>query len=193
PGGPAAGAAGPPPAAPAGVEAPLSGSGADAPRPVEDQESRVVLWDVRARRRLRDLPEDQPASKTEKVRPRPISCLAFSRDGSMLAAAGDDRRIFIWDLRSGRLIWVAVGHYAAVVALAFSPDGVVLASGSEDRTVKLWNIGLQQEVATLTGYQRFITTVGFSEDGDTLAVGSNDGSVTLLHAAPMDQIRSVHR
>jgi len=70
--------------------------------------------------------------------------LAFSPDGRILASAGSDRKITVWDLTAedeGNAMMTALsGHERSICSLAFSPDGKLLASGSNDHTVRLWGI-----------------------------------------------------
>jgi WD40 repeat protein/serine/threonine protein kinase len=66
--------------------------------------------------------------------------VAFSPDGSLLAATGDDGVIVIIDLKSKTVI-AKLDHPTDVVNdLAFSPDGKMLAAGSSDGTVEIWGI-----------------------------------------------------
>ncbi|MEV5429471.1 TIR domain-containing protein [Streptomyces sp. NPDC052701] len=58
----------------------------------------------------------------------------------LLATAGDDRTIRLWDPHTGRETAALTGHTGRVLAVAFSPDGSLLASGGEDGTVRLWNV-----------------------------------------------------
>ncbi|WP_051866134.1 TIR domain-containing protein [Streptomyces griseus] len=58
----------------------------------------------------------------------------------LLATAGDDRTVRLWDARTGRETAALTGHTGRVLAVAFSPDGSLLASGGEDGTVRLWNV-----------------------------------------------------
>jgi WD40 repeat protein len=93
---------------------------------------RVVLWDVRSRRKLFAFPvEDQQ-----------ILSIAFSPDGSHLAYCADNERIVVWDLiqvRSGLaelgLDWTAHGSSAANRAAAGEPpnsDSPVIVRPQED-------------------------------------------------------------
>jgi WD40 repeat protein len=74
-----------------------------------------------------------------------ILCLAFSNDGSKLAAGSWDKQMLIWSIdevaskiavRGPRIEAVGGG----VHALSFSSDGGRLASGSEDGALQIWDV-----------------------------------------------------
>jgi len=65
--------------------------------------------------------------------------LAFSPDGLRLAAAGEDRRIRVYDLASAALAAdFRGGHTAPIAALAWSPDSQLLTSAASDGVVRHW-------------------------------------------------------
>lgn len=69
-----------------------------------------------------------------------INQVVFSPDGSLLAGAGSDFAVWVWQVQAGTLRYKLTWHTAQVSSLAFSTDGSLLASGSADQTVRLWRV-----------------------------------------------------
>ncbi|MBI2899192.1 MAG: serine/threonine protein kinase [Planctomycetes bacterium] len=111
-----------------------------------------------------------------------IRCAAFSPDGRLLATAGKDRQIRMWDGGNGSEVRTLTGHAGTVWSVAFSPDGRTLASVGEDNAVRLWNVGDGSEIRCWFGHARsnFGTmSVAFHPEGKLLATGGDDGTVRL--------------
>ena len=70
----------------------------------------------------------------------PATAAAFSADGKLLATAGADRIVHVWDAETGTLRKEFKGHHNAVTAVAFSPDGSRLISSSLDHTIRVWKL-----------------------------------------------------
>jgi WD40 repeat protein len=69
-----------------------------------------------------------------------INCVAFSRDGTMCATAGEDRAICLWETTEGKLLGRYKGaHGAGITSLAFTPTGRLVSAG-KDRKLILWNL-----------------------------------------------------
>jgi WD40 repeat protein len=109
----------------------------------------------------------------------PVYDVALSVDGRLLASAGLDRTVRLWDTSSGRLLSTLHSHTGLVCGVALSADGQLLASGNFDGTVQLWQAPDGQPLATLPGHRGPVYGVALSADGRLLASGGLDGTVRL--------------
>jgi hypothetical protein len=67
--------------------------------------------------------------------------VAFSPDGRLIAGSGQhNRRVQLFETRTGSPRGQLIGHQGPVEALAFSPDGSRLATGSTDGTALIWDL-----------------------------------------------------
>jgi RNA polymerase sigma factor (sigma-70 family) len=66
--------------------------------------------------------------------------LQFSPDGRLIAHAGLNRVLHVWDVASGTALARFEGHQGLITAVAFSPDGHSLTSASSDTTALIWDV-----------------------------------------------------
>jgi WD40 repeat protein len=82
-----------------------------------------------------------------------VPALAWSPDGTRLAAGSADGAIQLWELSGDGGTPRPLGQWAAhtgmVRSLAFSPDGRQLANGGQDGLVRLWDPAGGTETAAL--------------------------------------------
>jgi WD40 repeat protein len=114
-----------------------------------------------------------------------VKNMSFSPDDALLASAGIDGRIKIWDPASGAEIHTMAGHWQSVDDVAFSPDGRTLASIESRTCVKLWRLDTFREVASIPLADAGEQLV-FSPAGDRLAIGRIGGRISFLEA-PVEQ------
>ncbi len=123
----------------------------------------------------------------------PLSSVAVSPDGKLVAACGDERSVKILDAATGSLIRLLEGHEDAVGAVTFSPDGKTLASAGFDGTVILWDPSSGKITRKLTGHTNWVFCVAFSPNGKMLASGGYDRSVRLWDVASGEPLATLTR
>jgi len=165
------------------------GRGSPIERRNRDCDCGQAAWPTRALRLPvwwleRFLPElfrhSRAVSQTRGTACRDINGIAFSRDGRLLATAGNDGSVVVWDLTRR----VPIGHPLrpggySVIAVAFSPDGRTLASGvdRDSGAVVLTRVSDGTLLYELGGPGT--SALAFSRDGRTLAAATLDGRVRL--------------
>lgn len=115
--------------------------------------------------------------------------IAFSPDSTLLASAGSDKTVRLWEGATGGPVRILVGHGSGVESVAFSPDGRWLASAAgldfrwlssgTDKKVRVWDAATGDISCNLTGHTSFLNTVAFSSTGSLLASAGDDKTIRL--------------
>jgi WD40 repeat protein len=124
-----------------------------------------------------------------------VYAVMYSPDGQLLAVAGSDPSIRLWDTTTWKIRATLVGHQHSICSLAFAPDGRTLASGGKDGTVRLWDVTLARESINLKGHASEVNAVSFSPDGTRLASAGSSapdgGEVTIWDVGTKQKISNV--
>lgn len=132
----------------------------------------VVIWDGDSGERITTL-DPAPYTK-ENGRTAQLNPLAWSPDGSYIAAGSWSTEVIIWDANTGAHVASFQGHDYNVNRVAWSPDGLSLASGAWDNTIAIWDVHSGERKLVLEGHKDYIKALAWSYDGETLAAGSAD-------------------
>jgi WD40 repeat protein/serine/threonine protein kinase len=161
----------------------------------------VSVWD----RSLGKVVRTYPAAGEDLI--GPVQAVAYSPDGKLLAAAGWDRLVHVWDATTGIKKLRLAGHETTVLRLAFSRDGRRLTSvswpwhkihgdfpktnllrlRSDDYTkpfeVRIWDTATGGELHTMTWpsdrWEVDYSGLQLSPDGEFVTVRTSDTSATL--------------
>lgn len=110
--------------------------------------------------------------------PGPVTAIAFSPDGKLVAAGGLGQDAIIWNL-DGEVLRTLKVDSDRLASLQFSPDGQYLITlGKRDHIAYLWNMKGQLVQTYRLPAGDFIKSITFSADSARLYTGSNKG---LIH------------
>jgi RNA polymerase sigma factor (sigma-70 family) len=111
--------------------------------------------------------------------PQAIYGVAFTPDGKLLASAGDDNVIRLFDVAAAKEVQRMQVEHRMNYGPAFSPDGRLLATGGEEGIIHLWETATGSEIRRFLGHSTAVMALSFSTDGRTLASGSADSTALI--------------
>jgi ribosome assembly protein 4 len=111
---------------------------------------------------------------------QPVNHISFSPDGRYFASASFDKKVKVWDGRTGKFIATLTGHVGAVYRVSWSGDSRMLVSASKDSTVKLWQVkDFKRAKETLPGHADEVYALDWSPLGQQVASGSKDRTIKV--------------
>lgn len=104
--------------------------------------------------------------------------LASDQSGEVICAGTlDSFEIFVWSMKTARLLDILSGHEGPVHGLVFSPTNATLASSSWDKTVRLWDVFEGKGAVETFPHTHDVLTVVYRPDGKQLACSTLDGHI----------------
>ncbi|XP_057764479.1 transcriptional corepressor LEUNIG_HOMOLOG-like [Salvia miltiorrhiza] len=107
--------------------------------------------------------QDFPFGPVRSLHPsnNKLSCCDFSTQGKFLAAAGHEKKIFIWNLKQSTR-YSFQGHTQLITDIRFKPNSNMFATSSFDRIVKIWDAANTKKILyNLVGHADQVMSVDF--------------------------------
>lgn len=160
-------------------------------RPAEDPAGQMVLVPQKKQRNEMMIVNNKSRMVVESNVPRtsnmeaPIMLLTghggevytgkFHPEGSLLASAGFDRQIYLWNVYGEcDNVSVMAGHTGAIVQLCFNPDGDTIFTASTDKTIGVWDTMTGERIKRMKGHTSFVNSVDCARKGKPLVVSGGD-------------------
>ncbi|CAE6498790.1 unnamed protein product [Rhizoctonia solani] len=112
----------------------------------------------------------------------PISCVAFSPDGTRVASCTSRGALCVWGIGSGQPVFQRSpeSHLYSIESMIFSHNGAYVICGSWDYTIRVWDAYSGQMVSRpFVGHSGSVTAISVSLDGTKIISGSADGTVRV--------------
>ena len=111
-----------------------------------------------------------------------VLSMAWSPDGTRVAATCGDKTLRIWSAKTGHLSASYRLRAEWSSHVAWSPDSRYLASAYSDHTAQVWDTSRGSPIAIYHGHTEGVRYVAWSPDGTCVATASNDSTVHIWEA-----------
>jgi WD40 repeat protein len=135
-------------------------------------DSTLKLWE------LGQLRQGEPQRRLIRE-PAGVTCLAYTRDGSLIVTGHTNRILRVHEVKSGRLIGTLRGHEAAPTVIAVSPDGNQIGSGGRDGAIRIFDLLRKEQVRVLSAHRKTVSALCYFSNGGEM------GSVAMDHAVAL--------
>ncbi len=120
-----------------------------------------------------------------------VTGIAVSRDGALLASAGQDGTVRLWNAQTGAAVALLGRHSRFARCVEFTPDNTTLLSGGRDRIVRAWDVRKRAPMQYFETGIGFPHHLSFDRSGKTVAVSMMDGLVEVWDWQKSLRVRAI--
>ncbi|HYG17398.1 MAG TPA: High-affnity carbon uptake protein Hat/HatR, partial [Ohtaekwangia sp.] len=108
-----------------------------------------------------------------------INAIALNADGTVLAGAGENGSLFLWDIKNNYAPTEVKNMGDHLTTVTFAPEGRRLVIGDNTGIVKIYDNQSGFVIRTLSGHTSAIEQITFNHAGTFMATASKDKTVRL--------------
>ncbi|MEG3861453.1 WD40 repeat domain-containing protein, partial [Microcoleus sp. herbarium12] len=136
-----------------------------------------IILDKISKKQQIKAPSIPPRKMNWQAHTGAVTSICLSPDGKILATAGIDDRVRIWNFYGQKVAeWKALQQ--SVNMVNFSPDGKFLATAGSDNTVKFWNLS-GKNISQLKGIEGSVNSISFSPKEKLFAAAGIDSNSAI--------------
>ncbi|MEC7565492.1 MAG: WD40 repeat domain-containing protein [Planctomycetota bacterium] len=109
-----------------------------------------------------------------------ISCVSLHGQGTILATAGDDHLVRIWDLTSGKQTHQLAGHTGWVRTSAFVGQSNTLITAGDDGRIIRWDVVSGKQLDILARVDHAIWRIAVNPKGTQVAASGFSNTITVV-------------
>lgn len=98
--------------------------------------------------------------------------VCISPDGQFVAAAGQNRGVYLFRTATGEQLACLEGHEIIPRSLVFTPNSRELISGDDDGYIRIWDVESRQPLMAIKGHDAPVGSMAISPDGLVLVTAS---------------------
>ena len=108
-----------------------------------------------------------------------VTSLDISLDANLIASAGKDGDIRVWNIAEQKCVADLHGHQDEVRSVVMTTDAKFVVSGSRDGTIRIWNIETAKPIRTFDERIMTLTKIALHPLGKMIAIADGSGVIRL--------------
>ncbi|CAO0791091.1 unnamed protein product [Mucor circinelloides] len=119
------------------------------------------------------------ANKRINVHDAEIHCIAASSTGTMFATGGADKKIKLFDAKTGNITHSLSGALQTITSVSFNSTDELILGSCTDNATRIWSLATHRLKHTLTGHIGKVYAAKFTVDSNRVISGSHDRTLKV--------------
>jgi len=120
-----------------------------------------------------------------------VTAVAIANDGITIVSASRDKKLRVWNIKTGEMLRTLEGHSGSVNAVAIANDGITAVSASGDKTLIVWNIKTGAMQRMLVGHSGSVNAVAIDPNGRIAISASGDKTLRVWDIKTGEELRTL--